>query len=973
MFLLNKNKNLKIENKGRINQNLSFGFIRLSYYLSNLSFKHLTICLFLLVISFSTKTYSQYYSNGIDNGFIHWRQIKTNKFQIIYPNFYEKRAQEFASVLDTVQTVVGKSLNTFPPNVPFLLHTNTAYSNGLSVWAPKRIELWMTTSPTTYAYPWSWQLAIHEWRHSTQVYAMKKGASKFLVNIFGEHIYGLLLGIYIPTWFMEGDAVVAETALSPTGRGKTPDFNMYFKAQVIDKGRYSVDKASQGSMKDFVPDSYILGYHLVSFGREKYGKDIWGDMLEDVGRNFWKIHIFGDSEKRGIKIREKKLYNEMLDTLTNKWKEEDLKYYENKKDIPSIRLSSKKDYYCNYLSPQKINDTTILALKTSYYETPKLVEITLNNEKEIFSPGRIMHSYYDSRDGYLIWSEFKIHPRWEQENYADLVEYDAKEKKYNLITEHKKLYTPAYNPNNPNIIAAVEDDNLNCQHLVIIDKTTGNIIKRFQDNEECFSLSYPAWDKKSNEIYIIKSNDKGKSIGKYNLDNNSYTECLEPSFNNISKPKYYNNRLYFIGDYDNTYQVYSIDLKKDTNIITKHTQSRFGITDYTLSGNNIIISDYTSDGSIIKLQPLTIIDSIEKNKPNTLFHLADTITKQENFILTKECIKDKKWESKKYNKLSHLINFHSWAPMYINAGTQDLGIGVSAFSQNVLGTSIFQGGYKYLTQEKRDEYYLDYTYQGWYPIIKCNFKYGKRNIIFDTVRNYDYYSSWDEYNAGINIEVPYSWTLNNFNNYWKYSFLYSIRRITPGYNFGDALTLFNTAGFGLAWGINQTMASNDIIPRWGQTFNVNFQRSITSDNAHIVSINTTTYIPGFARNNGIEINLGFQKNSPTIYYFPNEVAFTRGVVGKFPVYFYGAKFNYYLPLTYPDLALGWFLYIKRVTARGFLDLGCFDNEYINSFGADLQMDFHIVRIEQPLNIGIRLGYVPKESNFFANLLFYINI
>ncbi|MFA6201228.1 MAG: hypothetical protein WC679_12570 [Bacteroidales bacterium] len=929
--------------------------------------------LFFFLLIFSNNTFSQYYNSGTDNGFIKWRQIKTDKFQIIYPDFYEKKAQEFASVLQTVHNVVGKSLNAPPPNIPFLLHTNTAYSNGLSVWAPKRIELWMTTSPTNYAYPWSWQLAIHEWRHSVQVYALKKGVSKALINTFGEHIYGLLLGIYIPNWFLEGDAVVAETALTPTGRGKTPDFNMYFKAQVMDKGRYCLDKALHGSMKDFVPDHYILGYHLVSFTREKYDKDIWGDMLENVGRNFWKIQIFGDSEKRKIKINEQELYNEMLDTLSRKWKEEDKLYYENKKDIPSKRLSSETNFYCNYLSPKKINDSTILALKTSYYETPKLVEITLNKEEEIFSPGRILHSYYDSREGYLIWSEYKPHFRWENQNYADLVEYDANKKQYNLITQSKRLYTPAYNPKNPNVIAAIEDDALNCQHLVIIDKTTGNIIKKFQDNGECVSLSYPAWDDKNNNIYIIKSNEQGKSIGRFNMFNDSYTEILAPSFNNISKPTYYNDRLYFIGDYNNTYQVYSIDLKQNSYYLYKHTKSRYGVMDFTFSGNNIIISDYTADGSIINLQPLTVVDSIAKNTSTPMFPLADTITKQENFILTKEYIKDTVWESKKYRKLSHLFNFHSWAPLYINIDSKDIGIGVSAFSQNLLGTSTLEGGYKYLIEEKRDEYFVDYTYQGWYPIIKCSFKYGKRNIIFDTVRNYDYYSSWDEYNAGINIEFPYSWTLNNWNYYCKYSFLYSLRSITPGYNFVDALTLFNTSGFGLSWGVIQSMASNDIVPRWGQTLNLNFQRSITSDNAHIIAINATTYIPGFARNNSFQIDLNFQKNSPTVYYFPNEVAFTRGVVGKFPTYFYGGKINYNLPLSYPDLAIGWFVYIKRLTARGFFDFGVFDNEYINSFGTDIQMDFHFLRLEQAFNIGIRLGYVPQEKNFFANLLFNINI
>ncbi len=41
---------------------------------------------------------------------------------------------------------------------------------------------------------------------------------------------------------------------------------MYLKAQILDNKKYSFDKAKQGSMKDFVADRYIFGYHMVSYG-----------------------------------------------------------------------------------------------------------------------------------------------------------------------------------------------------------------------------------------------------------------------------------------------------------------------------------------------------------------------------------------------------------------------------------------------------------------------------------------------------------------------------------------------------------------------------------------------------------------------------------------------------------------------------------------------------------------------------------
>lgn len=923
----------------------------------------------------NTHLQAQYYNTGVENSSIKWRQINTSKFQIVYPDFYETKAQEFATVLDTLYGVIGKSLNTIPPKVPFFLHTNTAYYNGLSVWAPKRIELWTTSSPTNYPYPWSWQLAIHEWRHAVQVYALKHGAAKTLINIFGEHIYGILLAAYIPTWFLEGDAVVSETALTPTGRGKTPDFNMYFKAQTLEKGAFTYDKALLGSMKDYVPDSYIFGYHLASFGRELYGKDIWAYMLENVGRNFWKIQTFGHSQKKGFNIKTQRLYNQMMDTLSKRWEEEDRKNIETRDSLTHIKkLGKLKRYYTNYSSPKQINDSTIIAIKTSNFKPSKLVSLTLNDEEDILSPGRILHSYIDAKDNHLLWSELKSHYRWEHENYSDIFEYNIETKTYNQITFNKRYYTPAYNPNNLNIIAAIEDDSINNQHLVIIDKTKGEIIKRLPNQDAYSKFSYPCWSQDNSEIYLIKSNQYGKSIVKYRInDNNNQTTIIPPSFRNISKPLHYKDRLFFIGDYDNTYQVYSIDLKDTSSTLTQHTQSRFGVMDFIIFNDSLVLSDYSAGGKTITYQRLIDFKKISLGSPSISFPQADIITKQEDFIFSEEHIKDTLWESKKYNKLSHLFHFHSWAPLYINAQSQDINMGVSAFSQNLLGTSVFEGGFKYIYADKRDEYFVNYTYSGLYPIIKASFKYGQRHIVFDSLRNSDFYSTWDEYNTSVNVDFPYSWSDKNWFKEARYSILYSYRNISPRYNFNESLTLFHTIGFGLQWSAIRAMANNDIAPTLGQTFSLRVQKSITTDNANIIAINSSSYIPSLFLNHSIGLDLGFQKNTPTIYYFPNEVAFTSGVIGKFPSTYYGGKISYNMPLAYPDYAIWKLLYIKRVFSRGFFDFGYFDKEYLSSVGVDLKMNFHIFRIEQELQLGVRIGYVTQLKDVFANILFNINI
>jgi hypothetical protein len=43
-------------------------------------------------------------------------------------------------------------------------------------------------------------------------------------------------------------------------------------------------KLRNGSLKDYVPTHYQLGYLLTNYGYEKYGNDFWGKVTDDAAR-----------------------------------------------------------------------------------------------------------------------------------------------------------------------------------------------------------------------------------------------------------------------------------------------------------------------------------------------------------------------------------------------------------------------------------------------------------------------------------------------------------------------------------------------------------------------------------------------------------------------------------------------------------------------------------------------------------------
>ena len=60
----------------------------------------LLLILFLLSLSGS----AQFINFGQDRAALRWKQIKTDQFQIIYPDFFEKNAQRMANIYQQLYT-----------------------------------------------------------------------------------------------------------------------------------------------------------------------------------------------------------------------------------------------------------------------------------------------------------------------------------------------------------------------------------------------------------------------------------------------------------------------------------------------------------------------------------------------------------------------------------------------------------------------------------------------------------------------------------------------------------------------------------------------------------------------------------------------------------------------------------------------------------------------------------------------------
>ncbi|RPI41914.1 MAG: hypothetical protein EHM46_05835, partial [Bacteroidetes bacterium] len=276
---------------------------------------------FTLLLFFSQLLPGQFYEYGQDAGSLKWHQFRTPNHRVIYPRGLDSLARAFAGRLEYFYPYLGKPLNHRHSVMPVVVHHESSFSNGVFVWAPKRLEIFTNPDPNGYHQDWLTSLALHEGRHAVQIDKLDTGITHFLYYLAGEQVVGAMAG-FLPYWYLEGDAVDAETRLSRTGRGRQPSFEKELKAQLLGAGKaYTDSKALMGSYRNFVPDHYRLGYLMVRHGRREYGDRLWVDFQDYAARKPYLVSpSYFIMRKYGLRSKAE-FYRESMAEYGRHWKE----------------------------------------------------------------------------------------------------------------------------------------------------------------------------------------------------------------------------------------------------------------------------------------------------------------------------------------------------------------------------------------------------------------------------------------------------------------------------------------------------------------------------------------------------------------------------------------------------------------------------------------------------------------------------
>ncbi len=583
---------------------------------------------------------------------IHWSYILTEHFQIIFPEDVTFEAQRVANLLEKIYPYVCRSMEVLPPRIPLILQNQSVNSNGFVTLAPRRSEWFLSPSidPELTNTEWLKTLAIHEFRHVVQFHKTRQGFNKFYRILFGQIGEAIGVALTLPPWFMEGDAVGIETALSNGGRGRLPLFERDLRTLLLSDTKWNYDKSHLGSYRDYVPNHYVYGYFYTSWLRNNYGDLILSQIANEASERSWNPLTFYNATKKVTGQSFDSLYKKMMKEFSKNWKDK----IDLLSPTPAEVMSPKKIYgWTNYLYPQVVADGKILALKNGLSFIPEFVLLEDNKEQHLLYPGLLQNEYpYKLRKGKLVFHELQIDPRWGYRDYSTLkvFDLDKNEVLFEKKNQKARLGIPAHDGLK---LIQVEWDEFQNQFLVVMNMKGRELLRIPYPKEKV--ITSLDWIDTDEIVLVVKNQFDQKAIIKLNLMDRSEQILLNHRYMNIGSVVVENNHIFYEAPdsgIDNIWLLSSTGPKQMTN-------SLFGAYSPNFFSNQLFYAEYSAQGMKIVKKNLNWDE--EQSSSDSFVPVYEKFSASEDFQgLQNDLTTSQLYKVGHYSQIENSINLHSW-------------------------------------------------------------------------------------------------------------------------------------------------------------------------------------------------------------------------------------------------------------------------------------------------------------------------
>ena len=893
---------------------------------------------------------------------ITWKQINTDSLRIIFPQPLEHSAQRLANAVSVLRKKETPEVGERSFKIDMVLHNQTTISNGFVGLAPWRSYLYTTPLQNSFqatALPWLDYLAIHEYRHVLQFSNSRNGISKVLYYLFGEEAWAGAVNLAIPDWYFEGDAVWAETNLTSQGRGVIPSFMTGYRSLWAEDNLPNYTRARNGSVSDFIPDHYRLGYLMVRYGYKHYGSDFWKIILREASGYKYIFYPFEKALEKhsGLSIQE--FYHRAIDDFRqDNWEPEN-----ESGSVQVVMPKGELTTYTDYLYPGFIDDNLIY-FKKSYEKTGAFYYLDKEKkEHKLVNRGISSNDYFSVAGSRLVWTELYTHPRWIEQNYQEIMLFNVESGVKERVTKRGKFFSPDVDDSGTRIVAVRVDEQTDV-NLVILDASTGEVIRTLPNKYDWF-FTYPKWSDDSQLIFSSVRNKEGQmSIIKIDPESGN-TNMLLPFRNTIiGVPSVTNDHLIFSMGSPEIENIYALDPhSKEVNQITKSVAGAF---QPSVLHDSVYFVEFTHLGYRILCQPVGASFQKRQNYPSTEPAGSSDVSS----IMSE--VPNKNYEVKKYSPWLNAINFHSWGFNFESSS-----LVLRALSTNVLNNVEFAGGLRFETENENELLIRPGSIKlNPFARISLAILYPQLNMEVSTIKRSAQVENrsfeWQETTLSSSLSVHLNYS----------SGLYT-RTFLPWFGFdqtmarGDIRENLSSVKAGLLFLQSRIKARKNIFSRNGQFIYLLFRESVDELQAREFSLRTAWAFPGLGQNHSFIVHADYQSENPeNDYRFGDSFSFPRGSISTRYDEILKLGGNYHFPLIYPDFGFSGLLYFYRIRGNFFYDwsnikLGR-NWEMVSSVGVEIVFDLNIFNA-LPLSIGVRYSRVFNQPGRTNHVSFFVPI
>lgn len=910
---------------------------------------------------------------------LRWREVRTPHFRVLYAGGIDTAAQRTAARLEQLHGPDVATLGVNPRPIAVVLQNQTTISNGFVTFLPRHAEFFTTPQQGfgLGTVDWLDGLAVHEFRHVGQFEKARQGIGRVLNPLLGDGGLGVA-AVGVPQWFFEGDAVGTETALTRSGRGRIPNFNVGLRANLHSGLTYGYQKAVNGSLRDNVPDWYVLGYFMTSYLKAHYGPDVWARVLDRYYRFPFYPFSFSNGIRRTTGLRVEQVYERSMAEIDSLW-------WVQQREQPAatpvreLRQVGVKNVFTQYQYPQYVNDSTVLALKTGLAVIPNFVLLSRHGaEQKVFTPGQLnLPEMLSVNGGRAVWPEFQQHARWGQRIASELKVLDLKTSRLTRIGRGQRYTAAALSPDGQRLVVVRE--NPDYQHVVaVLNVQTGAEIQVLPNPQNDIYIQ-PRWHSDGRRVVAVTLSAAGKTIALLDPATGTSKALLPVANVNLANPQPWRDFVLYNSSQNGIDNLYAVSAR--TGQTYRVTARPFGAYHAAVSpdGRTLAFHDYRATGARVVEMPLdtttwTPVLTATADIPGPY---AETLTAQEPAgklvprLLAARPDSAGRYGVRRYSPIKHAFNLFSYGVVQSPSGNA---VSVGLRSQDYLNTTQVFAGVGYDQTERTFSATGAFSYQGRFPVLDADVTYGGRDAAI-VYQGQTYRDQWQYARVAAGLRLPLNLTRSKFlqalslGTYFLHEQVYDYNLPTRKASETGTNMPLNALQTTLSYVKQRKLPARGVAPTLGYTFLGTWRTTPFGSGleARQWAAQGSVFLPGLGSQHAIRLRAGYQWQyqapDQRLYQFAAAVSFPRGEGYTSFDRLQVASLDYNLPLAYTHWALGRVLYVQRLRAAVFGDWAqgndfrgaAFQYRYRNA-GVDAQVLFNVLHLRTPVEAGVRVVY-----------------